>query len=293
MSGMFDATSPSEPILAPGEPGGPREPQLAEARFAFLRRDGATRLGPLFQRAPLRVLFPRPAPGELPLAALCNVGGGLVAGDRVHVTATVGKGAAAIVTSQAAEKVYRSPGAAVTWIENDLMIGEGAWLEWCPQETILFDRARLRRRLTLDIAPTGRVMLGEMVVLGRLASGEVAREGFLLDRIEVRRGGCLVWLDSLRLDGVFDALLDSKAGLKDVRTFATFVYAAPDAAERLEPAREQVGDLGAATLVNGLLVARWLGTDPLALRRAFALFWARFRAAAAGLPPAMPRLWHV
>jgi urease accessory protein len=249
----------------------------------------------LRQQAPVRVLFPKQPPGDLLVAALVNVGGGLVAGDRASVTVRVGEGAAALVTSQAAEKVYRSTGADCR-VDTRLEVGPGGWLEWCPQETILFERARLRRSLTLDLAEGARAMLGEMLVLGRLASGERSSEGFLYDRIEVRHGGALAWLDSLRLDGRYAGLLDARAGLNGARAVATFVHAAPDAASRLDFAREHLvaeGVRAGATAVNGLLVVRWLAVEALALRRAFTLFWARFRQEAAGLPPTLPRLWHV
>jgi urease accessory protein len=292
MTRMFDATSPSETGTAPGEA---VDRASALAAVAFAVRDGSTRLTGLRQRAPLRVLFPKHAAGDVPVAALVNVGGGLVAGDRAEVSVRVGPGAAALVTSQAAEKVYRSTGADCR-VESRLAVEPGGWLEWCPQETILFDRARLRRSLRLDLAPGARAMLGEMVVLGRLAAGERSSEGFLFDRIEVRRGGGLAWLDSLRLEGPFGPLLEARAGLGGCRALATFVHAAEDAAERLELARALLpaeGVRAGATLVNGLLVVRWLALEALALRRAFALFWTRFREAAAGLPPVLPRLWHV
>jgi len=265
-------------------------------RLAFVRKAGRTRLAGLHQQAPLRALFPKHPSDDLPMAALVNVGGGLVAGDRCVVEVTVGEGAAAAVTSQAAEKVYRSTGPD-TAVETRLTVAAGGWLEWCPQETILFDRARLRRRLRLELAGDARgAMLGEMLVLGRLASGERARSGLLFDRIEVWRDGELAWLDRLRLEGAFGPVLDAAAGLDGNGALATFVHAAPDAGDRLERARELLeapGVRAGATLVNGLLVVRWLAADPLALRRAFALFWAGFRAGAAGLPPVTPRLWHV
>jgi urease accessory protein len=287
---MFDATSPSETTLAPGDAGN-RADGAAEVAFVCAA-DGRTRLAALRQRAPLRVLFPRQLPGELPVAALVNVGGGLVAGDRAAVRVRVGEGAAALVTGQAAEKVYRSTGA-LTRIESRLEVGAGGWLEWCPQETILFDRARLRRRLRLVLAGDARAMLGEIVVLGRLAAGERFRHGLLFDRIEVEREGVLAWLDSLRLDD--PAVLDAAAGLSGATVLATFVHAGPGACGRLELARDLLerAEGAGATAVNDLLVVRWLGTDPLLLRRSFARFWGGFRAAVAGLPPALPRLWHV
>lgn len=287
MSGMFDAISPSEPIAAPGALA-----QRADGavEVGVVRRGGRTALARLYQRAPMRALLPNHAADDILTVALCNVGGGLVAGDKASVRVAVGEGTQALVTSQAAEKVYRSTGA-VTRVTTRLEVGAGGWLEWCPQETILFDRARLQRELVLELAGDARVMLAESVVLGRLASGERTEEGFLFDRIRVERDGKLAWLDSTRLEGRFAALVGSSAGLGGARAFTTCVYAGPDAGERLELARE-LSDTG-ATVVNGLLVLRFLAEDPLALRRAFALFWSRFRAAVAGLPAAMPRLWHV
>jgi urease accessory protein len=263
--------------------------------LAFARRDGLTRLAHLYQRTPLRALFPRQPADDIPVVAIANVGGGLVAGDTATVLVRIGEGAAALVTSQAAEKVYRSTGADCR-VATRLAVAPGGWLEWCPQETILFDRSRLRRTLALDLTGGARAMLGEMVVLGRLASGERAGAGFLLDRIEVRRNGELAWLDCLRLEGSYEPVLTAAAGLGGARAVATFVYAGPDADGRLDLARAFLPNeplRSAATVLNGLLVARFLASDPLALRRAFALFWARFRAAASGLPPALPRLWHV
>lgn len=261
-------------------------------RLAFRRTADGTRLAGLHQRVPMRALFPRPAPGELPVAALVNVGGGLVGGDRASVEVAVGEGAAAVVTSQAAEKVYRSAGAD-TAVSNRLAVAAGGWLEWCPQETILFDRARLRRSLRLDLEGDAQAMLGEMLVLGRLASGERTRRGLLFDCIDVSRGGELVWTDRLRLEGDFAPLLAAAAGLGGANAVGLFVYAGPDAAERLEVARDLLAGEGGATTVNGLLVARWLGADPLALRQRFALFWAGFRHRVAGLPASTPRLWQI
>lgn len=263
--------------------------------LSFAARHGRAALAKLHQQTPLRALFPKPLFDDLPLAVICNIGGGLVAGDQAAITIDIGPGAKALVTSQAAEKVYRSSGP-VTRVDTRLTVGDAAWLEWCPQETILFDQARLCRSLTLDIAATGQAMLGEMVVLGRLASGERARSGLLHERIRIHRAGEPVWRDSFRLAGDYEPVIQAPAGLGRARAVATFVHAAPDAPSRLDLARELIESAtvrSGATVVNGLLVARFLAHDPLALRRAFASFWSRFRHAVAGLPRAMPRLWHI
>jgi urease accessory protein len=221
--------------------------------------------------------------------------GGLVGGDRLDVGISVGEGASAMVVAQAAEKVYRSAGADCA-VSVSLAAGEGAWLEWLPQETILFDGARLRRRTRLEAAPGGRILAGEMLVFGRLARGETLTHGLLREEWEVRLGGRLRWCEALHLDGDVAATLNHPAGLAGAVSAATIVYVADDAASRLPIARDLLGDFAgraAATCVNGQLVMRWLSADAPSLRASYGAVWAGFRRAVGGLPGRLPRLWHV
>ena len=197
---------------------------------------------------------------------------------------------------QAAEKIYRSAGPDSN-IDIALTAGADSWLEWLPQETILFDGARLVRRTRIKVSETGRVLAGEMPVFGRLARRETVRRGCLGERWEVRRGKRLVWADSLLVDGDICARLDAPAGFGGARACATVLYAGPDGERYLEMARALTKDANGAragaSLVHGVLVARWLGADPLALRRSFGRYWTAMRSAAGGLQSCLPRLWHV
>ena len=260
----------------------------------FARR-GTPRLARLFQKAPLRVLMPRPAPGEPPCAVLLNTSGGIVGGDALRVEVRLEADAAAVITSQAAEKVYRSAGANAT-LDVDLALADGAWLEWLPQETILFDGARLRRRLRVDAAAQARLVAADMLVFGRRAGGERFQRGSLYDRWEVRIGPRLVWADALRLAPEPGALLDAPFGFADAGAAATAIYVAPDAADRLELARaliEHTAVRSGATRVGPVLVLRWLGENPAAVRAALQQFAARFRHAVAGLPERVPAIWRI
>ena len=288
---MYAAGSPSEALAAAP----PAVRDDGEAVIGFALRDGRTRLADLYQRPPLRVLWPHPAEGDIPLAAIVNTGGGLVAGDTFRVTVRSGPGSRALVMAQAAEKVYRSTGGTAR-IETEQSAECGAWLEWLPQETILFADSRLSRRLRLDLTGDARVMAGEILVFGRLARGERTRNGHIRDAIELRRDGRLIWADALHLDGDYGPVLDSRAGFDGANACATLVYTGPDAPDLLATARDLLDDTGlraAATCVNGVLVARWLAQDPQALRRSFGAFWAGFRRIAGSLPPRLPRLWEV
>lgn len=266
------------------------------AEVAFARAgDGPSRLSHLYHHDPLRFLFPQPGTGEPPMAVLVTTSGGLVGGDRLEVSVHVDDGAAAQVVAQAAEKVYRSAGPDVT-MGVALACGDGGWLEWLPQDTILFDRARLNRTTHIGVTGTGRVLAGELLVFGRIARGERFAEGLAREAWEIRRDGRLVWADTLHLDGDCTTVLDHPAGFAGAVAYGSIVYAAPDAADRLEDARallEGVGGHAGATCVGGVLVVRFLDTDARRLREGYGRFWAGFRARAAGLPERLPRLWVI
>jgi urease accessory protein len=284
---MFAATSPSEPpIVVRGR---------AEARFSGA--DGTTRLGHLDQGDPLRILFPRALDPAATVAVIANTGGGLVGGDRLDMAFAAQDGARVLVTSQAAEKAYRSAGATCA-VDVRLSVGAGAWLEWLPHETIVFDGARLRRRLALECAKDGRLMAGEMMVFGRRARGERLAGGLVREAWEVRREGRLIWADALHLEGDLAAALADPFAFGGAAALATLLYCGPDAVDRLERAREGLPANGdglkvGATLVNGVLLVRWLDADAARLRAAFGAFWAYFRHAAGAGEARLPRLWHI
>lgn len=261
---------------------------------------GTTRLTDLEQRAPLRVLFPRDRDCGVPQAVFVTTGGGLVGGDLHEIALNVSEDAAIIVTTQAAEKVYRSTGAD-TRIDASVRAAAGSWVEWMPQETILFNGSRLHRRTTIDMAPTGRFLGGEMIVFGRAAHGESLTNGVLRDAWRVRVGGRLVWADTLLLEGNIAQRLAAASGFDRAVAAVTLVYAGEDAESRLAAVRAMLAELSAeadestprfaATSVNGLLVIRGLAWQPQHLRTALIAFWRRFRSLVAGLPPQEPRIW--
>ena len=108
-----------------------------------------------------------------------------------------------------------------------------------------------------------------------------------------------MWADALHLGDDLKRILAHPAGLAGARACATAVYVGDDAAERLESARALLAEFAAAdlrsaaTVVNGVLVMRWISAEAAPLRAAFGKFWAQFRHETAGLPMALPRLWHI
>jgi urease accessory protein len=231
---------------------------------------------------------------------LLTTSGGLVAGDRLAIDIELAKGAAAHVTAAAAEKVYRSTGA-TTEINQHLRVGEAAWLEYLPPETILFEGARLRRDTRLDLARGAGFLGGGILVFGRQARGERLTHGLVNERWEFWRDGALAWGDALHLAGDLAATLADPACFAGAAACATLIFVPPktdpgaflDRARAVQVRSAIPGLQAGATVVNGLLIARWLAADALALRRAYAELACHLREAAMGLPPRLPRLWHV
>ncbi len=266
------------------------------AEVAFARHGEVTRLAHLYQRDPCRVLFPRPARAEPAAAVLVTTSGGVVGGDRLRFAIAAGAGARCSVTTQAAEKIYRSAGTD-SRITITVDAGPGATLEWMPQETILFDGARLRRSTAIALAGDARLIAGEIAVFGRRARGERFGRGLFCESWRVRRDGRLVWADGLRLDGDVAGTLDRPAAFAGAAALASMIYAGGDAAARLAAARGWLdrlpGDLRAgASCLGEVLLIRVLGRDPQEVRSGFGEVWAALRAEALGFPAAPPRIWN-
>jgi len=265
----------------------PLQRASGESRVVFERRDGRTRLVDLYQRDPCRVLFPVPEPGEPPQAVMITTSGGVTDGDSLTMAVDIGPGAEAVATTQAAEKVYRAAkGGGHCGIEVRLAVAAGATLEWLPQETIVFEGARVKRRTVADVGEGGALLACEMVVLGRAASGERFTSGLLLDSWSVRRAGRLVWTDTLRVEGG----TPDGAGFGVANALATVIGVWDTPQPHFEKARallEAAEEVRAGvTVVNGILVARLLG-EATAVRHATIRFLTAFRGRR------LPRVWHV
>jgi urease accessory protein len=247
--------------------------------------DGATRLADLHEYGGFRAKLPRTY--GLTEAVLINTGGGLLGGDSVRFEVNVVSGAAAQVTTQSAERVYRSLGPDCR-VDLALSVEAGSRLHWLPQETILFNEARLARSISADIAPDATLLMVEATVFGRAAMDETVVSGHLRDVWRIRRGGTLVYADTVRFDGDLDALLQVAALGAAASAMATVLYVAPDAMDRLEPARAAIAEPAARAAVsawNGMLVGRFLAPTAQALKTDVACLVAHLSGFA------LPRVW--
>lgn len=265
------------------------------ARISFKSEGGESRLADLYQHAPCRFLFPHVESDEPAQAVLLTTSGGLTGGDRLSVDIEAGSNTCVTVTTQAAEKLYKAAeGEDDVRVDIRYRVGEGAWAEWLAQETILFDRARLRRTFTAELAPGARLLALESVVFGRTAMNERFDEGLLHDAWRIRRNGRLLWADALHLNGDVAWQRKQAFGFGEASVVATLLYAGDDAAAHLDALRELIAPdaaLGAATCMDGLLIARFLAADATRLRPVLLRVAAGLRHRATGLRAQLPRVW--
>lgn len=238
-----------------------------EVRLSFAQRAGRTRAYETFQSGCLRARMIN-TPDAAPCAVLLNTSGGLTGGDRLSQSARWEESAHASVTTQAAEKVYRALDAPAQ-IEMAFDVADGAQAEWLPQETILFDRAKLSRRAAVRLSAQASFLSIESLVFGRAAMNERMNTGALRDSWRIYRDGKLIYAETIHLQGDVDARLERKSVGAGARAAATLIHAATDAAERLpllRDAMETAQGRCAASAWNGLLVARFVAPDGETLR---------------------------
>src|ERR1700688_4854966 len=246
-----DTTSASSAIFAANRARG-------SVTFDVHQIEGRTRRRHLHESGSLRVRFPSPEAEGLS-AVFVNTAGGIAGGDRFDIAIATGEGSQLAVTTAAAEKVYRAAGPAAEF-NIALKVAAGSHLAWLPQETILFDRARLQRRIDIDLADSASLLLCEIVVFGRAAMGERMLNGEFVDRWRLKRGGRLVFAETPRLDG--------------------------DIGEKLaKPAIANGGGAVGISCWNGFAMARFCAQDAAKLRADMMAVLGR----ASG--SALPRLW--
>jgi urease accessory protein len=259
----------------------------AQGAVAFDVRlvEGVTRRHHLHESGSLRVRFPSPEADGLS-AVFVNTAGGVAGGDRFDIDIAAHEGSRLTLTTAAAEKIYRAE-STPAHLNISLKAAAGAHLGWLPQETILFDRARVSRRIDIDLAESASLLLCEIVVFGRAAMGEQMRQGEFVDRWRIRRGGRLVFAETVRLDGDIGAKLASPAIAKGGVAIGTALIMPGDEAlvERIRTLSATFGGEVGISAWNGFAMARFCAQDAARLRADMMAVLGR----ASG--SALPRLW--
>lgn len=257
-----------------------------EVRASFAALRGRTHVDRVFETGGLRLRFPNVTQGCD--AVIVNTGGGIAGGDSARYDFVAEDDAEVMLTTQSAEKIYRAQTDAAE-IKVSLRLRERAALSWLPQETIMFDGARLKRRLDIDLHQSSSLTIVEALVFGRLAMGELVVVGSLHDRWRIRRDEKLIFAEDFRIEDDISGVLDRPAVGRKGRATAILLHIAPDAESKLEIIRDALREAPCecgASAWNGMLSARFISPIPEIQRAAIVLALRALRGRE------LPRVWQ-
>ena len=226
--------------------------------------------------------------------------GGLVGGDTLDITATVGPGAHGLVTTPGATRFYRSTGERALQ-RTHLTLAEGARLEWLPLEALCYNACNAENHLTLNLAPGAECMGWDVTALGLPHAGQPFETGRFVQHIEAPGR----WLERGVIDAADHRLLESPLGLAGQRCVASlfFVTGRPldrarrdtalDAARAVMDAHALKASAGATSPNGQVLVVRALAPQVEPAMQLLQQVRAAWRAALWQLCAEPPRIWSM
>jgi urease accessory protein len=266
---------------------------LAQLELGFEKRGERTTLTHRCHQGPLVVQKPFYPEGDTCHTYLVHPPGGVVGGDQLKINVNIAPDAHVLITTPGSGKLYRSAGP-VAELEQQLQVASNGILEWLPQDTILFSGCEVDMLTRVNLKPGATFIatfIGwEIICLGRPSSGEAFDRGSCRQRFELWREEQPLVLDRSRLSGG-DQILEAAWGLQGQPVTATMM-ATPATKEMLTIVRDAITDCGfSATLLDDVLVCRYLGSQGAQAREIFAQAWAAIRPLLINRPACPPRVW--
>lgn len=269
----------------------------ASLKLGFERDGKTTRLMHREHRGPLLVQKPLYPEGPACChAIIVHPPGGAVGGDELRISARVGDGAHALLSTPGAAKWYRS-NACISRQQLNITVGKDSILEWLPQETILFNSADVVFETCIDLHVRARYLGCEILCFGRTASGERFAQGRLRQRLNVHVEGKPVFVEQGSLIGS-SASMSGPLGLAGHTVCASLVCVAPvnsEATARIRQACSALTETGGkfgATRMKSVMLVRYLGDSSEVARRVMMAAWQVLRPAALGREATELRIWN-
>lgn len=242
-------------------------------------------------QGPLMVQRPFYPEGETCHAYVLHPPGGIVGGDHLTVDAVCVSGARGLVTTPGAAKYYGSDGR-LAQQQQHISVGDSA-LEWMPQESIYFDRCLAAQTTRIDLSAGSRFIGWDINCFGRPAGDHLFKSGQVSIRMEVFVDGEALLLERLKVSG--DADLHKISGMRGATVNGTMIAISSDnyGQELLDSIRNALPpqNLFSATLIDRLLLIRYLGHSAEEARHGFACAWQVLRPTIIQRQVVVPRIW--
>ncbi|AFY74673.1 urease accessory protein UreH [Synechococcus sp. PCC 7502] len=273
-------------------------------RLNYGYHDGITQVIKNISQAPLRVQKSfYPEQKDICHTAILHTAGGIVGGDRLDVMINLGEKSQSLITTATASKIYgaktdpnikqKSINAQQT-IHSHLQ--SDSYLEWLPQETIVFDGAIYHQKHHIELEQNALWLGWEIVRFGRSARGERFLSGSWRSHTEVWRAGIPLWIDRQWLQGG-EAMINSLHGLDRCSVVGTLALVGKTVNQDLLQnihilSSSYSGQLAVTGLVEGL-ICRYRGHSTSEVRTWFIAVWELLRLFYIHRPTCIPRIWLV
>ncbi len=263
----------------------------AQLELGFQKKAAKTVLSKRRRQGPLavqRAFYPE---DDVCHVYLLHPPGGVVGGDQLDIRIDLDSGSHALLTTPGATKFYLSAGE--TAIQHQVLnVADNAILEWLPQENILFPGAIVKSKLRLNLEGSARAAIWEIQCLGRPVINEIFNSGSLDTHWQIYRDNKPLLIERLRVDKHTLKILSQLNGFP---VTGTFIISNADN-QSLEALRQHYysSDTGtlALTLIEDLLIVRYLGSSTEQARRWFSDIWSKLRMSCLGTKAVVPRIWN-
>ncbi|WP_017305175.1 urease accessory protein UreD [Spirulina subsalsa] len=281
-----------------------RSPWHGKLHLIYHFQGGRTQLKYQHNQAPLKVQRPfYPEGGQICHTVALHTAGGIVGGDQLTQRVELQPDSQVLMTTAAAQKIYGSLGETATQC-LEVELGRGAYLEWLPQESIVFEGAEYRQELRVNLDWGARFCGWEITRFGRTARGERFLRGNWRSRTEIWQGGKPLWIDRQWLPGSLETV-ESPHALAGCPIMGSFLWlGSPITSEHWVALRHLCppaphSEIGLTQTQNQGLYCRYRGRSTQEVKSAFIRLWHHLRGLSEDSGeqmqrrPLIPRVWGI
>jgi urease accessory protein len=238
---------------------------------AAVSADGRTVLAAQSFRAPFHLgkAYWESEAGVL-IVQVVNPTAGILAGDRLESVIAVGTGAALLVTTPSASRIFQMDGGSAESRQH-FTVAAGGWLEVAPEPLVPHRGSRFRQLTTVDVEPGGALFFVDQLQPGRVGHDEAWQWDRLGLELTVRLGGELILRERLDQTGEELRALAELAGSGPAACFANAVLIADEAGGSWRDELNQLHRdglwVGISALRRGGWSLRLVASDSVKLRQ--------------------------
>lgn len=217
--------------------------------------------------------------------------GGVVGGDILDLNVNLIHNGSALLTTPGAAKFYRSAGPRAIQNQN-FTIAEQTTLEWLPQETIYFPNANAGLNTTIHLEGNGQYFGWDIHCLGLPVNKEDFGNGTAHIGFNIYRDDMPVIVEKVIIDKTKNEY--QSAFLQGKPVFATLTATGGDQ-NLIDELRDSIAPASrgcwAASLIDDIVIVRYVGSSTSEVRRIFVDCWCRIRPHTLKKEAVLPRIW--